>query len=276
MPISFATQTGGSAADRTYTDSARNGRLYDDDSETLQVPPSMDENLLKISVRKADPDVHYRTFKVAPASGRTAVTLKIQYGASLAWPIGSTPSGWRCNRSAQTCTAANPAKPAPLYADFVVPKGGSAAARTYSVTATAGLVHDTDSETLAPIQLDELLLRITTPDPQHDPNPLFYNRFLDVRGGTGRVTLELSWGRNLTWMTRSHRGWTCSLSTARGTCWTDNYVKPLNTEWAACPSKGSTNQLTVRASRGGRYDIDSVQIPPAGHRPPGIRIPLWV
>jgi hypothetical protein len=66
MPISFATQTGGSAADRTYTVSARNGRLYDDDSETLQVPPSMDENLLKISVRKADPDVHYRTFKVAP------------------------------------------------------------------------------------------------------------------------------------------------------------------------------------------------------------------
>jgi hypothetical protein len=136
------------------------------------------------------------------------------------------------------------------------------------VTATAGLVHDTDSETLAPIQLDESLLRITTPSLGNDPNLLVYNRFLDVRGGTGRVTLELSWGMNLTWLPGSDRGWTCSRSSPlrHGTCWTDNYVKPLNTEWVACLGKGSTNQLTVRASRGGRYDIDSVQIPPAhGH-----------
>jgi RNA polymerase sigma factor (sigma-70 family) len=269
MPITFATPTGGSAADRTFTISARNGRLYDDDSETLKVPSSMDENLLKIGFGKADPDIHYRTFSVAPAAGRTAVTLKIQYGASLDWPIGSTPSGWKCNRSAQKCTAANPAKPAPLYAHFVVPERGSPAARTYTVTATAGPVHDTDSETLAPLQLDESLLRITTPPGLlGDLAPLLYNRFLDARGGTGRVTLELSWGRNLTWLPWSNRGWTCSLSSGirRGTCWTDNYVKPLNTEWTAFPGKGITNQLTVRATRGGRYDNDSLQIPPPGRR----------
>jgi RNA polymerase sigma factor (sigma-70 family) len=276
LPVTFANATGGSVVDRTFTVSAKTGRLYDDDSATLAAPPSppkpptTDENLLKISVRKPDPDVHFRTLTVAPGSGRSKVTLNITYGASLSWPISSNPTGWKCSPAAKTCTANNPAQPAPLNADFAVPQGGSAAARTYSVTATAGSVHDTDSETLAGIQLDESLLHIITPDLRHDPNPLVYNRFLQISGPTtGRVTLELSWGGHLIFLPTWDKGWTCWRSTdiRRATCWTDNYSKPLNSEWLAFyPGSGSANQLTVKASVGGRYDADYVQIPPSSAR----------
>jgi hypothetical protein len=274
--VTFTSATGGSSADRTFTVSAKTGRFYDDDSATLAAPPSppkpptMDENLLKISVRKPDPDVHFRTLTVAPGTGRNKVTLNITYGASLSWPISSNPAGWKCNPAAKTCTANNPARPAPLDAAFVVPQGGSAAARTYSVTATAGLVHDTDSETLPGIQLDESLLRIVTPDPRHDPNPFVYNRFLEIHGPTtGRVTLEISWGGHLIFLKPLDNGWSCARSTdiRRATCWTDHYSKPLNSEWLALyPGSGSANQLTVKASVGGRYDTDYVQIPPASTR----------
>jgi hypothetical protein len=268
LPMTFTNPTGGSAADRTFTVSAKNGRLYDDDSATLAAPPTMDENLLKISAGKPDPDVHFRTLTVAPGTGRDKVTLKLAYGASLAWPISANPAGWKCSPATKTCTANNPTQPAPLNADFVVPAGGSPAARTYSVAATAGLVHDTDSETLPGIQLDESLLQILTPDPHHDPNPFVYNRFLQIHGATGRVTLEISWGKNLSFLNALDKGWTCSRSTdiRRATCWTDNYTKALNTEWAAWPGSGGTNQLTVKASVGGRYDTDYVSIPPASTR----------
>jgi hypothetical protein len=136
------------------------------------------------------------------------------------------------------------------------------------VSATAGLVSDTDSETLAPIQLDESLLQILTPDPRHDPNPFVYNRFLKIQGATGRVTLEISWGHNLSFLSNVDRGWTCSRSSdiRRATCWTDNYTKSLNTEWAAWPGSGPANQVTVTASVGGRYDTDQVTIPPSSSR----------
>jgi hypothetical protein len=123
------------------------------------------------------------------------------------------------------------------------------------VTATAGLLHDTDSETLAPIRLDESLLRILTPDPHEDPNPFVYNRFLDLSGTTGPVTLDISWGKNVTLVSYFDKGWTCSRSTdvRRATCSTDRYTKALNTEWAAWP-------VTP-----GRYDTDSERIPPTKH-----------
>jgi RNA polymerase sigma factor (sigma-70 family) len=268
LPVTFSSATGGSTADRTFTVSAKAGRFFDDDSATLTAMPSTDENLLKISSRKADPDIHFRTLTVAPGTGRDKVTLRITYGASLSWPISSNPAGWRCSPAAKTCTANNPAQPAPLNADFAVPQGGSAAARTYSVAATAGLVSDTDSETLPGIQLDESLLQIITPDPKHDPNPFLYNRFLQINGATSRVTLEISWGPHLLFVNALDKGWTCSRSTdiRRATCTTVNYTKPLNTEWAALPGSGSANQLTVKASVGGRYDTDYVQIPPSSTR----------
>lgn len=268
LPISFANPTGGSAADRTFTISAKTGRLYDDDSETLVAPPRTDENLLKISTGKADPDTHFRILTVAPGTDRDKVTLKISYGASLSWPFSANPAGWKCSQAAKTCTALDPAKPARLPAAFTVPEDSSATARTYTVSATAGLVSDTDSETLAPIRLDESLLRIVTPDPQHDPNPFVYNRFLQIQGTTGRVTLEISWGRHLSFLSNVERGWTCSRSTdiRRATCWTDHYVRPFNSEWAAWPGSGTANQLTVKASVGGRYDTDQVTIPPSSSR----------
>jgi RNA polymerase sigma factor (sigma-70 family) len=269
LPITFANPTGGTAVDRTFTISAKAGRLYDDDSETLVAPPRTDENLLKISAGKADPDIHFRTLTVAPGTDRDKVTLKISYGASLSWPISANPAGWKCSQATKTCTALNPARPAPLYAAFTVPEASSTAARTYTVSATAGLVSDTDSETLAPVQLDESLLRILTPDPHQDPNPFVYNRFLQIQGAAkGRVTLEISWGGHLSFLSVLERGWTCSRSTdiRRATCWTDQYTRPLNTEWAAWPGSGTANQLTVKASVGGRYDTDQVTIPPSSSR----------
>lgn len=268
LPISFANPLGGSAADRTFTISAKSGRLYDDDSETLVAPPRTDENLLRIAAGKADPDTHFRVLTVAPGTDRSQVTLKITYGASLAWPIAANPAGWKCSQATKTCTATNPAKPAPLPAAFAVPENSSPAARTYTVSATAGLVSDTDSETLAPIKLDESLLRIVTTDPRQDPNPFVYNRFLQIQGTTGRVTLEISWGRNLSFLSNVDRGWTCSRSSdiRRATCWTDHYTKPFNSEWAAWPGSGPANQLTVTATTGGRYDTDTAPIPPSSSK----------
>ncbi|MFI6677745.1 sigma-70 family RNA polymerase sigma factor [Kribbella sp. NPDC050470] len=270
LPVTFDTPTGGAQADRTFTVSAKTGRLYDDDSETLIAPPRTDENLLKIVAGKADPDVHHRILTVAPGTDRPSVTLKISYGAALEWPIAKSPAGWTCNAKTQTCTAANPAKPAPLPASFDVPEDGSAAARTFTVAATAGLVSDTDSETLAGIQADESLLQILTPTPGADPNPFVYNRFLKLNGvANRRVTLDISWGRNLSFLSALDKGWTCSRSSdvRRATCRTDNYVKPFNSEWSAwLPGTGAANQITVRARVGGREDTDTVQLPPSTTR----------
>jgi hypothetical protein len=271
MPVTFDPPTGGSAVDRTFTVSARTGRLYDDDSETLTVPPRTDENLLKILDGKADPDVHHRILTVAPGTDRTSVTLKISYGSALEWPIAASPSGWKCSATTKTCTALTPTRPAPLPADFAVPSGGSAAARTFTVAATAGLVSDTDSEVLPGIRVDESLLQIITPTPQTDPNPFVYNRFLKVNGtATGRrVTLDISWGRNLALLPLWEPGWTCSRSSdiRRATCWTDNYRKPFDSEWSAwLPGTGANNQITVHAEVGGREDTDTAQIPPTTTR----------
>jgi hypothetical protein len=272
MPVTFTAPTGGSTTDRTFTVSAKTGRLYDDDSATLRAPapPRTDENLLKILDGKADPDVHHRILTVAPGTDRTSVTLKITYGSSLEWPIAANPAGWKCSAKTQTCTALTPARPAALPADFDVPSDGSAAARTFTVAATAGLVSDTDSEVLPGIQTDESLLQIITPTPQTDPNPFVYNRFLKVNGvGNRRVTLDISWGRNLAFLNSQEPGWTCSRSSDihRATCWTDNYRKPFNSEWTAwLPGTGANNQLTVHARVGGREDTDTVQIPPSPSR----------
>ncbi|WP_433007706.1 sigma-70 family RNA polymerase sigma factor [Kribbella sp. CA-294648] len=274
LPITFTEPTGGTAAQRTFTVSAKSGRLYDDDSATLEAPapppppkPRLDETLLKLSTTKADPDAHFRTITVAPGT-RPSVTVKLQYGSALSWPIAPNPVGWKCTVSSRTCTATNPAKPAPLYGKFDVPEGG-AASRTYSVAATAGLLYDTDTETLPGPQPDEGLLRIVTPDPHNDPNPFVYNRFLTINGSAGgRVTLEISWGRNLTLLSYFDRGWTCSRSTdvRRATCSTENYQKALNTGWAAWPGTGPANTITVTATTRGRYDTDTAVIPPGKTR----------
>lgn len=270
LPVTFDAPTGGSAADRTFTASAKAGRYYDDDSETLTAPPRVDENLLKIVAGKPDPDVHHRILTVAPGTDRPSVTLKITYGASLEWPIAANPAGWKCSAKTQTCTALTPAKPAPLPANFDVPSGGSATARTFTVAAQAGLVSDTDSEVLPGIQLDESLLQIITPTPQTDPNPFVYNRFLKVNGvANRRVTLDISWGRNLLFLSALDKGWTCSRSTdvRRATCWTDDYRTPFNSEWSAwLPGTGTANQITVHAQVGGRQDTDTAQIPPSTTR----------
>ncbi|MFG1817499.1 sigma-70 family RNA polymerase sigma factor [Kribbella sp. NPDC049174] len=270
LPVSFDSPTGGTAAQRTFTVSAKTGRYYDDDSETLTAPPRTDENLLKIVAGKPDPDVHHRILTVAPGTDRSSVTLKITYGSSLEWPIAASPAGWKCTVKSQTCTALNPARPAPLPADFDVPTDGSSAARTFTVAATAGLVSDTDSQTLPVIQQDESLLQIITPTPQTDPNPFVYNRFLKVNGvANRRVTLDISWGRNLSFLSALDQGWTCSRSTdvRRATCWTDNYRKPFNSEWSSwLPGTGAANQITVHARVGGREDTDSAQIPPTTGR----------
>jgi hypothetical protein len=270
IPVTFDAPTGGSAADRTFTVSAKTGRLYDDDSETLTAPPRTDENLLEIVEGMADPDVHHRILTVAPGTDRPDVTLRITYGASLEWPIAANPAGWKCSAKTQTCTALNPAEPAPLPAAFDVPSDGSPAARTFTVAAKAGLVSDTDSEVLAGIQPDESLLQIVTPTPGTDPNPFVYNRFLKVNGvANRRVTLDISWGRNLLFLSELDRGWICSRSSdvRRATCWTENYVKPFNSEWTAWPAgTGTANQITVHARVGGREDTDTAQIPPARTR----------
>jgi hypothetical protein len=270
LPVTFDAPTGGSAADRTFTVSAKTGRLYDDDSATVQAQPSTDENLLKILAGKADPDVHHRIITVAPRTDRTKVTLKLSYGSELEWPIAANPAGWKCSSSTKTCTALNPDKPAQLPANFDVPDDSSTAARTFTVAATADLVSDTDSEVLPEVQQDESLLQILTPTPQTDPNPFVYNRFLQVNGATGRkVTLDISWGRNLVFLPSWANGWTCDRTTdiRRATCWTNNYKKPLNSEWNAwLPGTGSNNAITVHARLGGREDTDSVQIPPTTSR----------
>src|SRR3954447_7491369 len=267
MPVTFTGPTGGSATDRTFTVSARSGRLYDDDSATVATQPSTDENLLKILDGKTDPDVHHRILTVAPGTDRTSVRLKISYGSALEWPIAANPRGWKCSSSTGTCTASNPARPDPLPANFDVPEDGSAADRTFTVAATAGLVSDTDSEVLPGIQPDETLLQIITPTPHTDPNPFVYNRFLTIDGAIGRkVTLDISWGRNLAFLPSFDLGWTCRRTNGirRATCSTNNYQRPLNSEWNAwLPGPGSNNAVTVHARVGGREDTDTVQIPPA-------------
>ncbi|MGZ0151933.1 sigma-70 family RNA polymerase sigma factor [Kribbella sp. WER1] len=270
MAVTFDAPTGGSAADRTFTVSAKTGRLYDSDAATLQPTASTDENLLKILDGRTDPDVHHRILTVAPRANRTKVTLKITYGDALEWPIAANPAGWKCSQTASTCTAADPDKPAPLPADFDVPDKSPAAARTFTVTAQADLVSDTDSEVLPAVQQDESLLQIITPTPGQDPNPFVYNRFLKVNGAQGqRVELDISWGRNLVFLPSFDLGWTCDRTSdiRRATCWTNNYKKPLNSEWNAFfPGKGPDNSVTVHARVGGREDTDSVQIPPSQSR----------
>jgi hypothetical protein len=270
LPVTFDAPTGGSAADRTFTVSAKTGRLYDDDSAIVDAKPSTDENLLKILAGRTDPDVHHRILTVAPRTNRKSVTLKLTYGAALEWPIAASPAGWKCTRSTKTCTATNPDKPAPLAADFDVPDKSSDVARTFSVTATADLVSDTDSEVLPAVQQDESLLQILTPTPQTDPNPFVYNRFLKVNGAQGRtVTLDISWGRNLSFLPSFDLGWTCERTSdiRRATCTTKNYKKPLNSEWNAwLPGNGSSNAITVHARVGGREDTDTAQIPPTSSR----------
>ncbi|WP_165952605.1 hypothetical protein, partial [Kribbella albertanoniae] len=265
MTVSFATPSGGSVPDRTFTVSAKTGRFYDDDSRTLEAPPRTDEDLLKITKGPNDADVHHRVLTVAPGPDRPSVTLKISYGSSLQWPIPKNPVGWKCSSSTKTCTSLTPLKPVPLRAVFNVPEGGSASARTYTVSATAGLVSDVDSETLPGVRNDDSLLQILTPSSHDDPNPFVYNRFLKVNGVTDRrVTLDISWGRNLSFLSALDEGWTCSRSTdvRRATCWTDNYRRAFNSEWSAWPGKGTANTVTVHARVGGREDTDSVQIPP--------------
>jgi RNA polymerase sigma factor (sigma-70 family) len=270
ISVTFDAPTGGSVADRTFTVNAKTGRFYDYASKTLDAQPSTDENLLKILDGRTDPDVHHRILTVAPRTGRKSVTLKITYGAALEWPIAANPAGWKCSAKTATCTATNPDKPAPLAADFVVPDKSSDAARTFTVAAKADLVSDTDSEVLPAVQQDESLLQILTPTPGSDPNPFVYNRFLKVNGAQGRkVTLDISWGRNLIFLPSFDLGWTCERTSdiRRATCTTNNYKKPLNSEWNAwLPGNGSSNTFTVHARVGGREDTDSGQIPPTTTR----------
>lgn len=273
LRLSFTAPTGGTSRDRTFTVSARTGRLYDDDSQTLALRPRSDENLLRISARKPEPDFHLRTLTVVPPASRSAgaVRVKLHYGASLSWPIASNPPGWTCYPARKTCTATDPRRPVPLLVRFAIPKAGPAAARTYRVTATVGPVHDTDVETLSPRRLDESLLRITRPTHRDDdPNRFVYNRFIEVHSGIGRVQLDLTWGQNLSWNAAHGQGWICTPPALhRATCWTDAPSQPLNTEWnaRARPNNNSPdNQLTVRASAGDRYDIDQLRIPPSNDR----------
>jgi hypothetical protein len=270
ISVTFDAPAGGSVADRTFTVDAKTGRLYDYASKTLDATPSTDENLLKILDGRADPDVHHRILTVAPFTGRKSVTLKIAYGAALEWPIAANPAGWTCSPKTATCTATTPDKPAPLPADFEVPDKSSDAARTFTVTAKADLVSDTDSEVLPAVAQDESLLQILTPTPGSDPNPFVYNRFLKVNGAQGRkVTLDISWGRNLIFLPSFDLGWTCERTSdiRRATCTTDNYKKPLNSEWNAwLPGNGSSNTFTVHARVGGRDDTDTGQIPPTTTR----------
>jgi hypothetical protein len=270
IPVTFAAPTGGSVDDRTFTVNAKTGRLYDYASRTLTTAPSTDENLLKILAGKADPDVHHRIITVAPGTNRAKVTLKLSYGSALEWPIAAKPAGWTCSPKTRTCTALNPDRPAALPANFDVPDDSSTAARTFTVAATADLVSDTDSEVLPEVKQDESLLQIITPTPHTDPNPFVYNRFLQVDGATGRkVTLDISWGRNLVFLPSWASGWTCDRTSdiRRATCWTNNYQKPLNSEWNAwLAGTGSNNAITVHTRLGGREDTDSAQIPPTTSR----------
>ncbi|MEU4195006.1 sigma-70 family RNA polymerase sigma factor [Kribbella sp. NPDC026611] len=269
LPVTFAGPTGGSVADRTFTVSGKTGRYYDDDDATVAAQPSTDENLLRIVDGKADPDVHHRIVTVAPGTGRTSVTVKLSYGSALEWPVLGSPAGWKCSSRTMICTALTPSKPAPLPVSFPV-VDGSTAARTFTAAAKADLVSDTDTEVLPGIQQDESLLQIITPTPRTDPNPFVYNRFLQVSGAKGRkVTLDISWGRNLALLPSWERGWTCERASdiRRATCWTSNYTKPFNSEWTAwLPGTGSNNAITVHARLGGREDTDSVQIPPTTTR----------
>jgi hypothetical protein len=265
MSVTFDKPTGGSTADRTFTVSAKAGRYYDDDAEVVATaPPQLNENLLKITAGALDPDVHHRVFTVAQGSDRTSVTLKISYGASLGWPIAANPDGWKCTVSTHTCTANSPAQPAPLHADFAVPPDGPAAARTYTVSVTAGPSYDTDSETLAGLRQDESLLTITTPGLLTDPNLLVYNRFLNINGENRRpVTLDISWGAKLTFLTWRDKGWVCSpTGDRRATCTTPSYTSKFNSQWRATPGSDAADfQFTVRARAVGRQDTDIGQIP---------------
>ncbi len=263
MSVTFEKPAGGSTADRTFTVSAKTGRYYDDDAETVgTTPPQLDENLLKIT-GSADLNFYHRTFTVAPGSDRTSVTLKISYGASLGWPIAANPAGWNCSAGTQTCTATTPARPAPLHADFAVPPDGPAAARTYTVSVTAGPLYDTDSEVLAGLRQDESLLTITAPSLFDDPNLLTWNRFLNISGENRRpVSLDISWGSSLQLLSRD-KAWSCrDTGVRRATCTTNSYTTKFNSQWRAWPGgSAASHQFTVHARAFGREDTDIGQIP---------------
>jgi hypothetical protein len=265
LPIDFDAPTSGSARDRTYTVSARTARLYDDDSETL-AGERMVEALVKVSVRNPDPDreAYNRTVWVRPPSGNSLpVSIRLDYGDALSWPIGQDPSGWSCRRSAGTCTASNTRHPAPLHLEFDVPEGGSVRDRTYTVTARVGVAFDRDSETLDPLIQDDSLLRIVTPGWWNDPNPFVYNRLLKA-SSSGRVTFRISYSSGLDWRRTYQLGWYCerNAGTRNGTCTTRNYLLAgrLNTSWCLRPGHRS-GTITVRAVAGGRYDVDTTRIP---------------
>jgi hypothetical protein len=262
LSVTFDKPASGSTADRTFTVSAKTGRYYDDDDEQVgTAPPQLDKNLLKITDGALDPNVHHRVFTVAPGSDRTSVTLKISYGASLAWPIAANPAGWNCTARTQTCTATTPARPAPLHADFAVPRDGSDAARRYTASVTAGPLYDSDSETLA--RQDESLLTITAPGLLNDPKLLTWNRFLNISGENRRpVTLDISWGAGLQLASRD-KAWTCrDTGVRRVTCTTNRYTTKFNSQWRAWPGgSAASHQFTVFARAAGRQDTDTAQIP---------------
>ena len=258
------TTTGPTTTEPTTTGPTTTGPTDGPTSPPGSTTPVLDEGLLKITAGSADLNFRHRVFTVAPDSDRTSVTLKISYGASLAWPIAANPAGWKCTAGTHTCTATTPTRPAPLHADFAVPPDGPAAARTYTVSVTAGALYDADSETLAGLRQDETLLTITAPGLLNDPNLLTWNRFLNISGENLRpVTLDISWGANLEFLTWRDHGWTCRpTGTRRATCTTPSYTSKFNSQWRAWPGSGAANyQFTVHARAIGREDTDSGQIP---------------
>jgi hypothetical protein len=145
LTLSFTPPQGGSAADRTYTATARIDQLYDTATETL--PSVFDaETLLRIQKSMAGIRHYAVDFYVTPPRGATSASVRIEYGADLAW-YWRDRSEWACRQVGTrtiSCTVPNPASAGPLRAVVHVTGLGLGADAHLTATASAKGVSDTD------------------------------------------------------------------------------------------------------------------------------------
>jgi hypothetical protein len=197
-----------------------------------------------------------------PAGNANPVAITFKYGAELEWPISGNPPGWTCSQTAETCTAANPAKPQPISVTFDAPTGGSAEDRTFTVNAKTGRLYDYASRTLdAKPTTDENLLKIL--DGKADPD--VHHRILTVAPRTNRksVTLKLMYGQALEWpIAANPAGWKCTRSTKTCTASNPDKPAPLAADFDV-PDKSSdaARTFTVAATADLVSDTDSDVLP---------------